>query len=76
MLPHAAERYRELVDNLSELSVRHIAQAREQIRALDGKIWLTPTAGGYLEAILTGSYGGPEADGREKVKWCGCGERI
>jgi hypothetical protein len=58
MLPRAAERYRELVNNLSALSVRNVAQAREQIRTLVGQIRLAPTADGYLEAVLTGRYEG------------------
>ena len=58
ILPRAAERYRELVDDLSALSVKHVAQAREQLRTLVGSIRLAPRTDGYLEAALTGRYEG------------------
>ena len=58
LLPRAAERYRQLVDDLSALSVKHIAQAREQLRTLVGTIRLAPTADGYLEAALAARYAG------------------
>ena len=58
ILPRAAERYRRLADDLSALSLKHVAQAREQIRTLVGPIRLAPMADGYLEAILTGRYAG------------------
>jgi site-specific DNA recombinase len=53
LLPRAAERYRAVVNDLGCLSKKHVAQAREQIRELVGEIRLTPTADGYLEAVLT-----------------------
>lgn len=58
MLPHAAERNRKRVNNWSALSAQHVAQAREQIRTFEGQIWLVPTAGDYLEAVLAGGSEG------------------
>ena len=47
-----------VVNDLGSLAKAHMAQAREQIRELVGEIRLTPTADGYLEAVLTGRYEG------------------
>ena len=58
LLPRARERYEALVGDLGELSKRHVAQAREQVRELVGEIRLVPTTGGYLEAEMTGRYAG------------------
>jgi hypothetical protein len=57
-LPNATARYRTLVDSLAALPLRHVEQAREQIKALAGEITLWPTPAGYLEAEVTGSYAG------------------
>ena len=58
LLPRARERYEMLVQDLGNLSRRHVAQAREQVRELVGEIRLVPNAGGYLEAEMTGIYAG------------------
>ena len=58
LLPRARERYEMLVQDLGNLSRRHVAQAREQVRELVGEIRLVPNAGGYLEAEMTGRYAG------------------
>jgi hypothetical protein len=52
------ERYETLVNNLAHVSQRHIAPMREQIRSLVGKITLRLKAEGYLEAKMSGRYGG------------------
>lgn len=57
-LPNAKARYRALVDGLAALQHRHVEQAREQIKALEGDITIWPTPSGYLEAELTGNYAG------------------
>jgi hypothetical protein len=57
-LPNAKARYRALVDGLAALPIRHVEQAREQIKALVGDITLWPTPEGYLEAEMTGNYAG------------------
>lgn len=54
----AADRYRALVANLAEVTLPRVAEARQQIKELVGEIKLVPTAEGYLEAQLTGSYSG------------------
>jgi hypothetical protein len=58
LLPRARERYVALVRDLGNLSKRHVAQAREQVRELVGEIRLVPTPEGYLEAVMTGTYAG------------------
>ena len=57
-LPNATARYQKLVDGLAALPLRHVEQAREQIKALVGEITLWPTPAGHLEAELTGNYAG------------------
>ena len=42
--------------SLSATGSKHVPQAREQVRALLGDIWLKPTKEGHLEATLTGRY--------------------
>ncbi|MDR4467087.1 MAG: recombinase family protein [Nitrospira sp.] len=75
MLPRARERFEALLEGIG--SLKHISQAREQIRTLVGDIWLTPTDGGYLEATLTGHYDGlVKLLGNGKQNRGGCGERI
>ena len=74
VLPRAKERYRALIDGIGGLSAKHLPQAREQVRALVGEIWLKPTKEGHLEATLTGRY-----EGLVKLMGLnlgGCGGRI
>ncbi len=59
MLPQAVDRYRELVGNLGSVPLRHIAKARNQIKALvGGEIRLMPTPEGGLDAEMQGDYRG------------------
>ncbi len=57
-LPRAAERYRQLVENLGEVTLRDVARARAQIRQLvGGEIRLVPE-GHALYAEMRGNYAG------------------
>jgi site-specific DNA recombinase len=77
LLPRAKERYQALIEGIGGLSAKHLPQAREQVRALVGEIWLTPTKEGHLEATLTGRYEGlVKLLGGEKLNLGGCGGRI
>ncbi len=77
ILPRAKERYQALIEGIGALSSRHLPQAREQIRALVGEIWLRPTKEGYLEATLEGRYEGfVKLTGGGKLNLAGCGGRI
>lgn len=54
-LPGAVDGYKELVDNLAEISLRDVARARAQVKSLLGsEIRLLPHMAGYLEAELGG----------------------
>ncbi len=56
-LPHAMDRYRQLVNNLGD--IKDVARARAQIKhLLGGQVKLIPTVQGYLEAELKGDYAG------------------
>lgn len=79
MLPRAKERYKGLIEGIGELSAKHLPQAREQVRALVGEIWLKPTPEGHLVATLTGRYEGLVMllnKGKLGLNLRGCGERI
>ncbi len=79
MLPRAKERYHAVIRGIGELSAKHLPQAREQVRALVGEIWLKPTPEGHLEATLTGRYEGLVKllnRGKLELNLGGCGERI
>ncbi len=56
-LPHAVDRYRQVVNNLG--NIKDVARARTQIKhLLGGQVKLIPTEQGYLEAELKGYYAG------------------
>jgi site-specific DNA recombinase len=79
MLPRAKERYQALIEGIGELSAKHLPQAREQVRALVGEIWLKPSPEGHLVATLTGRYEGLVKllnKGKLGLNLGGCGERI
>lgn len=79
MLPRAKERYQALIEGIGELSAKHLPQAREQVRALVGEIWLKPSPEGHLVATLTGRYEGLVMllnKGKLGLNLRGCGERI
>jgi len=77
LLPRARERYRDVIEGIGALSSKHLPQAREQVRALVGEIWLTPTKEGHLEATLTGRYAGLlKLLSGGKLNYEGCGGRI
>lgn len=77
VLPRAKERYRALIDGIGALSAKHLPQARQQIRALVGDIWLAPTKEGYLVATLAGRYEGlVKLLTRGKLNLGGCGGSI
>jgi hypothetical protein len=71
------EVYRDLIEKIGALSSKHISDAREQVRALVGEIWLKPTEEGHLEATLTGRYEGlVKLISGGKLNLVGCGGRI
>ena len=77
VLPRARERYREIIEGIGALSAKHLPQAREQVRALIGEIWLKPTKEGHLVATLTGHYEGlVKLLSEGKLNLGGCGGRI
>lgn len=79
MLPRAKERYQALIEGIGGLSAKHLPQARDQVRALLGDIWLKPSPEGHLEATLTGRYEGLVMllnKGKLGLNLRGCGERI
>lgn len=79
VLPRAKERYQTLIERIGALSTKHLPQAREQVRALVGEIWLEPSPEGHLEATLTGRYEGLVKllnRGKLGLNLVGCGERI
>ncbi|HEV8329173.1 MAG TPA: recombinase family protein [Nitrospiraceae bacterium] len=77
LLPRARERYRDVIEGIGALSAKHLPQAREQVRALVGYIWLKPTKEGHLEATLTGRYAGLlKLLSGGKLNHEGCGGRI
>lgn len=65
------------IEHCEEITGRWLPQARQQIRALVGDIWLKPTKEGYLEATLAGRYEGLiRLISGEKLNLGGCGGRI
>ena len=69
--------YQKLIEGIGGLSAKHLPQAREQVRALVGDLWLTPTKASYLEATLTGRYEGlVKLLGGGMLNRDGCGGRI
>ncbi len=59
VLPHAVDRYRDLIADLETVTLGDVGRARTQIKALlGGKIQLIPQDDGYLEAELAGDYAG------------------
>ena len=77
MLPRAKERYQAVIEGIGTLPAKHLPQAREQLRALVGDIWLKPTLEGHLVATLTGRYDGlVNLLSGKKLNLGGCGERI
>lgn len=79
VLPDAKARYQRLLDGIGSLSTKHISQAREQVRALVGVIWLKPSPEGYLVATLNGRYEELVKllhAGKTRLSLVGCGERI
>ncbi len=70
-LPRAVDGYKELVDNLAEVSLRDVARARAQIKSLlGGEIRLLPHKAGYLEAELAAELGGLIKLASVRKRWC------
>ncbi len=70
-LPSAVDGYKELVDNLVEVSLRDVARARAQIKSLlGGEIRLLPHKAGYLEVELAAELGGVIKLGSVRKRWC------
>ncbi len=70
-LPGAVDGYKELVDNLAEISLWDVARARAQVKSLLGsEIRLLPHMAGYLEAELAAELGGLIKLASVRKCWC------